>query len=348
MSLYTLAKPAIFAMDAEAAHRAAINAMKVLPHRKVPYHHPSLKQEIAGVCFPSPIGLAAGFDKNAEVYRAMLGHGFGFVEVGTLTPRPQKGNPKPRLFRLKEDRAVINRMGFNNCGQDDALLRLQGRNRRLGVVGINIGANKDSKNRIDDYALGVQKMAQSADYLTINISSPNTPGLRQLQDEAALKDLLQAVTGARGDMALPIFLKVAPDLEGDDPDRIAKAAIDVGLEGLIVANTTIERPETLRSWLKREAGGLSGAPLKPKAYAALKAFRVATGGKIPLIAAGGIENAADAWSRITHGASLVQIYSALVYEGPGLAMRIAGDLQMRLRAEGMESISQAVGMNALD
>ncbi|MBW0144101.1 quinone-dependent dihydroorotate dehydrogenase [Sphingomicrobium clamense] len=346
MSLYTLAKPAIFAMDAETAHRAAIKAMQVLPHRKVPYHHPSLKQDIAGLCFPSPIGLAAGFDKNAEVWRAMLGYGFGFVEVGTLTPRPQDGNPKPRLFRLREDRAVINSMGFNNDGQDAAIPRLQGRNRRLGVVGINIGANKDSEDRIADYVSGVQKMAQFAGYLTINISSPNTPGLRQLQDEAALRDLLQAVVGARGDMALPIFLKVAPDLQEDDPDRIAKAAIDAGLEGLIVANTTVDRPQSLRSRAAIEKGGLSGAPLKPKAYAALKAFRAATGGKIPLIAAGGIENAADAWSRITHGASLVQLYSALVYHGPGLAMTIAGDLQLRLEAEGMSNISEAVGINA--
>ena len=346
MSLYSFAKPAIFAMDAESAHRAAIAAMKALPNKRVPHHHDSLRQEVAGLHFPSPIGLAAGFDKNAEVYREMLGFGFGFVEVGTLTPRPQEGNPKPRLFRLKEDRAVINRMGFNNEGQDAALPRLQGRKRRLGVLGINIGANKDSDDRIADYVSGVQKVAQFADYLTINISSPNTPGLRQLQDEAALKDLLQAVTGARGDMALPVFLKVAPDLEADDPDRIAKAAIDAGLEGLIVANTTIDRPDHLQSRFKGETGGLSGAPLKPKAYAALKAFRAASGGTIPLIAAGGVENAADAWSRITHGASLVQIYSALVYQGPGLAMRIAGDLQLRLEAEGMQNIAQAVGLYA--
>ena len=346
MSLYTLAKPAIFALDAEQAHRAAINAMKLLPHRRVPYHHPSLKQTIAGLCFPSPIGLAAGFDKNAEVWRAMLGYGFGSVEVGTLTPRPQEGNPKPRLFRLKEDRAVINRMGFNNCGQEAAIPRLEGRNRQLGVVGINIGANKDSEDRIADYVSGVEKMAELADYLTVNISSPNTPGLRQLQDEAALKDLLQAVTGARGGKALPIFLKVAPDLEGDDPDRISKAAMDAGLEGIIVANTTIDRPDHLQSRHAGETGGLSGAPLKPKAYAALRSFRAASGGQIPLIAAGGVENAADAWSRITNGASLVQIYSALVYEGPGLAMRIAGDLQMRIEAEGMQTISQAVGLHA--
>ena len=346
MGLYRLARPAIFAMDAEAAHRAAIRSMKLLPSKRVPYHHPGLKQTVAGLCFPSPIGLAAGFDKNAEVWREMLGYGFGSVEVGTLTPRPQDGNPRPRLFRLAEDRAVINRMGFNNEGQDAAIPRLQGRNRRIGVVGINIGANKDSEDRVADYVSGVQKMAQFADYLTINISSPNTPGLRQLQDEAALRGLLDAVIGARGDMALPIFLKVAPDLQGDDPDRIAKAAIDAGLDGLIVANTTIERPQTLRSRAAIEKGGLSGAPLKPLAYEALRSFRAATGGTIPLIAAGGIENAADAWSRITHGASLVQLYSALVYHGPGLAMTIAGDLQLRLEAEGMSNISEAVGLKA--
>lgn len=346
MSLYGLAKPAIFAMEAETAHRAAIAAMKAMPHRKVPHHHEMLKQDVAGLHFPSPIGLAAGFDKDAEVWRAMLGHGFGFVEVGTLTPRPQPGNPKPRLFRLKEDRAVINRMGFNNHGQDAAIPRLQGRDRKIGVVGINIGANKDSGDRVADYVSGLQKMAQFADYVTINISSPNTPGLRQLQDEAALRDLLDAVTGARGDLALPIFLKVAPDLQADDPDRIAKAAMDAGLDGLIVANTTIDRPEGLTSRDAAQEGGLSGAPIKAKALAALKAFRKATGGTLPLIAVGGIEDAGDAWSRITHGASLVQIYSALVYQGPGLAMKIAGDLKLRLEEEGMQSISEAVGLNA--
>lgn len=346
MTLYSLARPAIFALDAERAHRLAIAAMKALPAKAPPAFDPRLAQTVAGLRFPSTVGLAAGFDKNAEVHAAMLGMGFGFVEVGTLTPRPQAGNQKPRLFRLKEDRAVINRMGFNNDGQAAALARLVGREAKRGIVGINIGANKDSGDRIADYVAGVEAMGPHADYLTVNISSPNTPGLRQLQDEGALRDLLAAVTAARGDRVLPIFLKVAPDLEADDPERIAKAVIDAKLDGLIVSNTTIDRPDFLRSTLKQETGGLSGRPLKTKAHAALVAFRNATGGQLPLIAAGGIETAEDAWARIVAGASLVQIYSALVYEGPGLAYRIAKGLARRLDETGIASIADAIGSQA--
>ncbi|WP_265569716.1 quinone-dependent dihydroorotate dehydrogenase [Sphingomicrobium nitratireducens] len=346
MGLYSLFRPAFFALDAEDAHRATIAALKRLPSKRVPFHHDSLKQDVAGLRFPSPVGLAAGFDKDAEVWREMLGFGFGSVEVGTLTPRPQGGNPRPRLFRLREDRAVINRMGFNNGGQTAAIPRLEGRRRTMGVVGVNIGANKDSEDRIADYVAGVKTMAGVADYLTVNISSPNTPGLRQLQDEAALRDLLQAVAEARPEGGPPVFLKVAPDLEADDPERIARVAIDEGMDALIVSNTTIERPESLRSPFSGQAGGLSGRPLKDKAFEALKAFRAATGGDIPLIAAGGIENGEDAWRRITAGASLVQLYSALVYEGPGLAMRIAGDLTLRLERAGLSNISEAIGIDA--
>lgn len=343
MGLYRLARPFIFALDAEAAHRATITALKHAPLLPVPKADPRLAQTLAGLGFPSPVGLAAGFDKDAEAFAAMLGFGFGFVEVGTLTPRPQLGNPKPRLFRLKEDRAVINRMGFNNGGQAAAMARLAARDRTRGLVGINIGANKDSEDRIADYAAGVRAMAPLADYLTVNISSPNTPGLRQLQDEAALRDLLQAVGEARGDHQLPVFLKVAPDLEADDPDRIARVASDEGIDALIISNTTIDRPDSLRSRHAQETGGLSGCPLKAKALAALKAFRAASGGEMLLIAAGGIENGEDAWARIRAGASLVQLYSALVYEGPGLARRIASDLAARLDAEGMTNIAEAVG-----
>jgi dihydroorotate dehydrogenase len=300
-----------------------------------------LASDVAGLCFPSPVGLAAGFDKDAEAADATLGLGFGFVEVGTLTPRPQEGNPRPRLFRLAEDEAVINRMGFNNRGQAAALTRL-GKGARRGVIGVNIGANKDSADRVADYAAGVRLMAPVADYLAVNISSPNTPGLRALQDGGELVELLGAVREARVLGGPPVFLKVAPDLEAGDHDRIVRAAIDAGIDALIVANTTLSRP-ALKSRFAGESGGLSGAPLKSLALEALRTFRSATGDQLPLIAAGGIASADDAWARIAAGASLVQLYTALVYEGPGLARRIADGLAERLRRSGMSSIAEAVG-----
>lgn len=342
VSLYPLLRPFAFALDAERAHRATIAALKLAPTRRPPAFPASLTTSIAGLGFPSPVGLAAGFDKDAEVAQAMLGLGFGFVEVGTLTPRPQAGNPKPRLFRLREDRAVINRMGFNNRGQDDALQRLRRRDRSLGVVGINVGANKDSADRIRDYVEGVVRMAPVADYLTVNISSPNTPGLRNLQAGGELVELLTAIKEARPSQSPPVFLKVAPDLEAGDHGRIVRAALDHGIDALIVANTTISRP-VLKSRFADEAGGLSGAPLRALALAQLRAFRSVSGGALPLIAAGGIASSDDAWDRICAGASLVQLYSAMVYEGPRLAQRIAEGLAARLAREGYASVSEAVG-----
>jgi dihydroorotate dehydrogenase len=311
------------------------------PLLPLPNFLPELGTSVTGLRFPSPVGLAAGFDKDGEAPDAMLGLGFGFVEVGTLTPRPQAGNPRPRLFRLKEDRAVINRMGFNNGGQAAAVERLAKRERR-GILGVNIGANKDSTDRIADYVSGVRTMSPVADYLTVNISSPNTPGLRNLQAGGELVELLEAVRGARVANGQPVFLKVAPDLENGDHERIVKVAIDSGIDALIISNTTVSRPPLL-SPEANEAGGLSGRPLKPLALEQLRQFRAASGGQIPLIAAGGIENADDAWARIRAGASLVQLYSAMVYEGPGLAKRIAGGLALRLKREGMTNIAEAVG-----
>jgi dihydroorotate dehydrogenase len=340
MALYKFLRPFAFALDAETAHRATIKALSLAPRLPLPEFPPELEQEVAGLRFPSPVGMAAGFDKDAEVPDAMLGLGFGFVEVGTLTPKPQAGNPRPRLFRLKEDRAVINRMGFNNQGQTAALERLRKRQRR-GIVGVNIGANKDSTDRIADYVAGVKAMCPAADYLTVNISSPNTPGLRNLQAGGELVELLAAVKEARGP-GIPVFLKVAPDLDSGDHERIVRAAIDHGIDALIVANTTISRPP-LKSHHAGEAGGLSGRPLKSLALEQLRRFRSVSGGQIPLIAAGGIENGHDAWERITAGASLVQLYSAMVYEGPGIAMRIAEGLAKHLQREGMASIAEAVG-----
>lgn len=338
--LYRLARPALFALDPEAAHRLTIAALRVAP-RAGPAGQGALATEIAGIRFPNPVGLAAGFDKNAEVPDGILGLGFGFAEVGSITPRPQEGNPRPRLFRLKQDRAVINRMGFNNAGSAAARARLERRARR-GVVGINVGANKDSTNRVADYLHGIRTFADLADYLTVNISSPNTPGLRDLQAEGELAALLSAIAGERRPGDPPVFLKVAPDLAAGDHERIVRAALDHGIAGLIVANTTIGRPP-LASRHAGETGGLSGAPLHDPALAQLRRFRAVAGAELPLIGVGGIGNAAQAWQRIRAGASLVQLYSALVYEGPGLARRIVRGLEHLMQRDGFASIAEAVG-----
>ena len=340
MRLFPLLRPALFAIEAERAHALTIAALKALPYGPA-RHEPRLASRVAGLDFPSPIGLAAGVDKNAEVPDAFLALGFGFVEVGTLTPRPQAGNPRPRLFRLAEDRAVINRMGFNNEGQAAALARL-GRRKRRGLVGVNVGANKDAADRIADYAAGVRTMAPVADYLTINVSSPNTPGLRALQEARALDDLLAAVMAARGASGPPVFLKLAPDLDIADVDAIARVAIDRAVDALIVSNTTVSRPP-LRSANASEAGGLSGAPLGALAGRRLRDFRSATGGAIPLVAAGGIASGADAFARIVAGASLVQFYTALVYEGPLLARRIERELLALLERAGFATLGEAIG-----
>jgi dihydroorotate dehydrogenase len=340
VAFYRFIRPFAFALDAERAHRLTIAALKLVPKHHPPHFPDSLKSTVAGIDFPTPVGLAAGFDKDAEVPEEMLDLGFGFVEVGTITPRPQAGNPKPRLFRLRQDEAVINRMGFNNGGQPAAFQRLLGCGQLHGVIGVNIGANKDSADRIADYVSGVRAMAPVARYQTINISSPNTPGLRGLQDEGALDELLAAVqqVGAKA----PIFLKVAPDLAEGDPERIARASIDHKIDAIIVSNTTVVRPP-LKSRYAKEEGGLSGAPLKALALDALRRFRRASAGEIPLIGVGGIATADDAWERIRAGASLVQLYSAMVYEGPGIARRIAHGLAQRLSRAGFANIAEAVG-----
>jgi dihydroorotate dehydrogenase len=342
MALYPLLRPLAFALDAERAHRLTVRSLRLLPPGLPAKTDPVLAMRIAGLDFPNPVGLAAGFDKDAEVYAHMFGFGFGFVEVGTITPLPQAGNPRPRLFRLVEDRAVINRMGFNNAGLEAAAGRLRDRRRGGGIVGANVGANKDSSDRVADYAAGIASLAPLADYLTVNVSSPNTPGLRGLQDRDALDALLAAAIEARPEGGPPLFLKVAPDLERHEVEDIARVAIDRGIDALIVANTTVSRPE-LRSCHRKEAGGLSGAPLKALALERLRDFRRATEGALPLIAAGGIENGVDAFDRVRAGASLVQIYSALVYQGPGLAVRIGAELKRLLALHGFETLSEAVG-----
>ncbi|MEL6485723.1 MAG: quinone-dependent dihydroorotate dehydrogenase [Pseudomonadota bacterium] len=347
--LFRLVRPALFALDSEAGHRLAIAGLKALPTRgaRSSLANPGAARiRVAGLEFPNPVGVAAGFDKDAEVPDALLGLGFGFTEVGSITPKPQAGNPKPRLFRLVEDEAVINRMGFNNAGSEAAVRRLGARAGRPGIVGINIGANKDSPDRIADYAAMARIMTPFASYLAVNVSSPNTPGLRALQDESALTALIDGVIDARNgvvrDTAPPIFLKVAPDLEPADIDAIARIALDRKLGALIVSNTTISRPQ-LASRHSAETGGLSGAPLRDLALQRVRDFRKATGGAIPLIGVGGIATAEHAWQRIRAGASLVQLYSAMVYEGPGLGARIADGIERLMRRDGFASIADAVG-----
>jgi dihydroorotate dehydrogenase len=321
-------RSALFSLDPETAHRATIAALGLWGDFGTPFAGRSGSDasavRVAGIDFPNRVGLAAGLDKNAEAIAGLFGLGFGAVEVGTLTPRPQPGNPKPRLFRLVEDEAVINRMGFNNHGIDAALARIAKLKRRAGVLGINVGANKDSTDRVADYAEGVRKAAPHADYITINVSSPNTPGLRDLQSRPALDELLAACDAARG--GTPLFLKIAPDLDRAGIEGAVRAAIDNRIDALIVSNTTISRPSTLRSSLAGESGGLSGAPLRELAAARLADAREASGGALPLISAGGIDGTDEAKRRLDAGAVLVQVYSALVYRGPGLAREIVRGL----------------------
>lgn len=343
--LYSLLRPALFLADAESAHGLSLAALRVLPAGEA-VASPELEQRVAGLRFPNPVGLAPGYDKNAEVCASAYGLGFGCVEVGTVTPRPQSGNPRPRLFRLVEDQAVINRMGFNNDGMEAVAGRLTALDRASlgGPLGINVGANKDSEDRIADYVTAIERLAGLADYVTVNISSPNTPGLRALQDKAALDDLLARVKAAMP-LGKPVFLKVAPDLEPADIDDISASVIEHQIHALIVSNTTITRP-ALQSAHAAEMGGLSGAPLRDLAQQRLVDFRKSTGGALPLIGVGGIASAEDAYARIRAGASLVQLYSALVYEGPTLARRINAGLLALLKRDGFANVADAVGVDA--
>lgn len=322
----------LFALDPERAHRTSIAALRLAGAMGVNFKSETEgmpRVRFAGLNFPNRVGLAAGMDKDAEAIPGLFGLGFGFVEVGSLTPRPQPGNPKPRLFRLSADGAVINRMGFNNGGIDAALARIAKLGPRRGVLGINVGANKDSDDRVADYALGVGKAAPLADYITINVSSPNTPGLRDLQSRPALDELLAASDAARvlpDGKRRPLFLKVAPDLDRQGLEGAIAAAIDNRIDALIVSNTTISRPP-LRSPQAGEAGGLSGAPLRELARAKLIEARDIAGEALPLISAGGIDSGDEAKRRIDAGAGLVQVYSALVFKGPGLVREIARALR---------------------
>jgi len=346
--IHDLAARGLRAIDPETAHRLTVSLLKTgLGPRAANDAEPILATRLCGLDLPNCVGLAAGFDKDAEVPDAMLAAGLGFVECGTVTPLPQAGNPRPRLFRLNEDRAVINRMGFNNQGLDAFAGRLDAW-ARTGVIGANIGANKDSADRVADYVLGLRRLWGRADYFTVNISSPNTPGLRALQTRDALQELLGRLAEARAAlMALgadhPVFLKVAPDLGDDEIEAIVEIAAAQGLDAIIVGNTTISRPNSLRSKHRGETGGLSGAPLTALSTAVLRQFHQAAAGRIALIGAGGIASGADAYAKIRAGASAVQLYSALVYDGAGLIGRIARDLAARIAADGFGSVAEAVG-----
>ena len=347
MSLFDVAAGAVRLLPAESAHRLTINALKTglaQPPRQFDDPRLAVTLKRSGLRLPNPIGLAAGFDKNAEVIAPMLGFGFGFVECGTVTPRPQPGNPRPRLFRLAEDRAVINRMGFNNDGLGPYVRRLAAA-RPLGIIGANVGANKDSQDRIADYVACVRAVWPHCHYLTVNISSPNTPGLRGLQDRDALEELLDRIGTAAKELDTvvknrPVFLKVAPDLD----DR---AIIDIAdvvkaqawLSGLIISNTTIDRPDSLHSPFKVETGGLSGAPLLEKSTRVLAAFSTELKDAVDLIGAGGIASGADVVAKLRAGAQAVQLYSAMVFEGPSIVSRIKSELLDMIVAEGVANVS---------
>jgi dihydroorotate dehydrogenase len=336
-------------LPAETAHHTTIRLLKAgLGPKTGGIDRPELHTSIGGLSLPNPVGLAAGFDKNADVPDAMLRSGFGFVECGTVTPRPQVGNAKPRLFRLPDHAAVINRMGFNNDGLDVFAGRLRARHNQPGLVGANLGANKDSQDRVADYLEGLTRLWGLSDYFTINISSPNTPGLRKLQGADEMDELLERIATTRRKLAAggqnyPVFLKVAPDLSEEDIPRVVEQVRTYALDAIIVANTTIDRPDFIGAQWKDEAGGLSGQPLFDKSTRLLSHFYGATNGKIDLIGVGGVGSGAQAYAKIRAGAKAVQLYSALVFSGPQLVAEICDDLSARLKADGFTNVAEAVG-----
>lgn len=341
---YKLAGPLVRLLDAETAHGLAVRLLK---NGLVPTptfrEYPRLRTTVLGLSFANPIGLAAGFDKNAEVVDAMLAQGFGFVEAGSVTPRPQPGNPKPRMFRLSEDRGVINRLGFNNQGVDAVAERLRARvalGPWPGVVGLNLGKNKDQTDAIADYVTGIERLSPFADYVVINVSSPNTPGLRALQARSVLAELLAAARVAAG--SKPLLVKIAPDLSDAEIDDVAFVALETRIDGVICGNTTLSR-DGLTGAAREETGGMSGRPLFERATRVLAAMHRALDGKLPLIGCGGVHDGASAYAKIRAGASLVQLYTALVYDGVGLVQRIAAELDALLARDGFASVAEAVG-----
>jgi dihydroorotate dehydrogenase len=343
---------ALHLLPPERAHRLAIlglgQGFSGLGRRVDPGAWPRLATRLAGLDLPSPLGLAAGFDKNAEALPGLAKLGFGWLETGTITPRPQRGNPQPRLFRLAEDRALINRLGFNNRGLEAAKAKLAARRPAFGIVGANIGANKDSEDPVDDYVQCLEALYRLADYFTINVSSPNTPGLRLLQGRARLDRLLDALTTLRAALSQgrprkPLFLKIAPDLQPEDEADIAEVALARGIDALIISNTTLDRPAALSSTARGETGGLSGRPLFERSTAELSRFSALTGGRLPLIGVGGIDSGATALAKLRAGASALQLYTGFVYGGPGLIRKILAELDALLGEHGYSSVAEAVG-----
>ncbi len=348
-SLFQIARPLLHRLDPEKAHTLTIEALKKFGPKKIAQDDPRLAISLCGLKFSNPIGLAAGFDKNAEVPDAMLGFGFGFVEVGTVTPLAQKGNAKPRLFRLPMDQAVINRFGFNNDGHEAMLKRLAMREQNPGIVGVNVGANKESTDRVSDYVKGIRAFSKIASYFTVNISSPNTPGLRTMQNREVLDDLLawtihERDEASRDSQKRPLFLKIAPDLSLQELDDIVDVARKRGIDGLIVSNTTIKRPRTLHDKRMRlESGGLSGKPLYPLSTKMLSEAYIRADKAFPLIGVGGIDSARTAIGKIEAGASLIQFYTSLVYHGPKLIDDIKKGLIERLEKDNLSSPMDLVG-----
>ena len=341
-----LTRPVLFAFDPERAHELSIAALKTgIPFCSGGVQNSKLAVSVAGLNFPNPIGMAAGYDKNAEIPDALLNLGFGFAECGTVTPKPQEGNPRPRIFRLTRDRAVINRLGFNNEGHAQALARLSLRKGKSGIVGVNIGANRDSSDRMADYEEGVRTFAAVASYLTINISSPNTTGLRGLQDRENLSELLQRVMRVRNEQAalikrkVPVFLKIAPDLSEEALADIAQEVLEKGLDGLIVSNTTLSR-EGVSAPAASETGGLSGEPLFERSTIVLAKMRRLVGPALPIIGVGGVHSAETALEKMRAGADLVQLYTGMVFAGPGLPARIVSRLAAYAEANGLHSIAE--------
>lgn len=352
---YRLARPLLFAMDAERAHGVTIRMLKALNRLPVASGNddPRLRVQAFGLEFPNPLGMAAGFDKHAEAPDALLRLGFGFTEIGTVTPQPQAGNPRPRLFRLAEDEGVINRFGFNSEGHRAVHNRLAARSRKPGIAGVNVGANKDAADRVQDYVMGIENFASVASYFTVNISSPNTPGLRDLQQAAVLDDLLARVLDARDRAAVshgrkPVLLKIAPDLTEGDLDDIVRVCCGRGIDGMIIGNTTITRPASLRSPQAKETGGLSGKPLFQLSTKMLAQAYQRVQGAFPIIGAGGIHDAASAIAKFEAGASLIQLYSALVYRGPGLIGEILQGLAEHLDRLQIAHVADLTGCRAAE
>lgn len=354
MNYYGYLKGLLFKLPAETAHHLAIRALKSgLVPRPTRREYPELRMTLWDIVFPNIVGMAAGFDKNAEIIDPLFKQGFGFVEVGTVTPLPQAGNPRPRLFRLEKDEAIINRMGFNNEGAAAFIRRLEQWGEKIqgyeGVLGANIGKNKDTINAADDYVSLLEKVYGLSDYITINISSPNTPGLRAMQRREELGALLGELVAVRSRLVaqwghIPLLVKVAPDLTPEEREDIAEVALKHQIDGLIISNTTIGEREHLLSKHKNETGGLSGAPLFERSTQALRDMYRLTGGKIPLVGVGGIRSGADAYAKIKAGASLVQMYSALIYQGFGLVEQVKKELVTLLKQDGFTHINQAIGV----